>query len=356
MQHPDEGTIHSWLDRALGADEAARVEAHVAQCPRCAAAVAEARGFVAASSRILTALDHVPRGVVPAARQVKWHNRAVWRAAAAVLIVATGSIAVFRNSGSNSAPEYSSIEEPDPNPTPKPAPPVIVRANPARITGVRGQPNASISEKRGVVTGGVTAGDKVAASENAPVAVATPRALVQSRVAGVVAMDAANQVSEQQRHAAEPEPLKVVGTPGRIGVNVTLYEIAPGDTVTLTESMTIRIRGATMRATAAPIALQATGKSAAAPSKTRADAAAITSTAAESQRAAGVSSSAPAVSAPASTSQVGMANTLHTITWTDSTTGNTLTLTGRMPEARLQEIKIRIERERATAAAGKKTP
>ena len=67
MQHLDEGTIHSWLDGALSSEEAARAEAHVAECPQCAAAVAEARGFIAASSRILTALDHVPRGVVPAA-------------------------------------------------------------------------------------------------------------------------------------------------------------------------------------------------------------------------------------------------------------------------------------------------
>jgi anti-sigma factor RsiW len=58
MQHPDEGTIHSWLDGALSADETARVEAHVKDCPECAAAVAEARGFIAASSRILTALDN----------------------------------------------------------------------------------------------------------------------------------------------------------------------------------------------------------------------------------------------------------------------------------------------------------
>ena len=60
MQHLDEGTIHAWLDGALSADEAARAEAHVASCSACADAVAEARGLIAASSRILTALDNVP--------------------------------------------------------------------------------------------------------------------------------------------------------------------------------------------------------------------------------------------------------------------------------------------------------
>ena len=65
MQHLDEGTIHTWLDGQLPRNEAAAVEAHVAECRPCADAVAEARGFIAASSRILTALDGVPREVTP---------------------------------------------------------------------------------------------------------------------------------------------------------------------------------------------------------------------------------------------------------------------------------------------------
>src|ERR1700694_4380517 len=85
MQHLDEGTIHSWLDGALSADEAARVEAHIKECPQCAAAVAEARGFIAASSRILTALDNAPRGVVPVAAPKKRVDPTVWRVAATLL-------------------------------------------------------------------------------------------------------------------------------------------------------------------------------------------------------------------------------------------------------------------------------
>jgi hypothetical protein len=66
MQHLDEGTIHAWLDGQLPREEAQQVEAHVAECRQCADAVAEARGLIAASSRILMALDNVPRDVVPA--------------------------------------------------------------------------------------------------------------------------------------------------------------------------------------------------------------------------------------------------------------------------------------------------
>ena len=66
MQHPDEGTIHAWLDGAVPETEARAIEAHVTTCAQCAGAVAEARGLMAASSRILSALDGVPGGVVPA--------------------------------------------------------------------------------------------------------------------------------------------------------------------------------------------------------------------------------------------------------------------------------------------------
>lgn len=83
MSHLDEGTIHAWLDGALSADEAKSVEAHVHACQMCSAAVAEARGLVAASSRILGALDEVPGNVIPAgsrAAPVKKEKR-MWRAA-----------------------------------------------------------------------------------------------------------------------------------------------------------------------------------------------------------------------------------------------------------------------------------
>jgi hypothetical protein len=152
-------------------------------------------------------------------------------------------------------------------------------------------------------------------------------------------------VSDASSDAArEPELLRVVGTPRKLGAKVTLYEVAPGDTVTLTEAIPLDLTEVVVTsATTAPMAAQAAGKTAAIPSRTRADAAAITSMA-DSQHAAGVPSP----------SRLGIVNAPHTITWTDPATGHTLALTGRMPEARLQQIKISIERERAAAAAKKK--
>ena len=61
--HPDEGTIHAWLDGALSESEGAALEAHLAHCVGCREMVAEARGLVAASSRVLRALDFGPGGV-----------------------------------------------------------------------------------------------------------------------------------------------------------------------------------------------------------------------------------------------------------------------------------------------------
>jgi hypothetical protein len=98
MRHPDEGTIHTWLDGELPADEASALEAHIAECPECSARAAEARGLAAASSRIVSALDIVPGGVIPAAapKGRKWFATAQFRAAAAAVIVAGASFLVMR--------------------------------------------------------------------------------------------------------------------------------------------------------------------------------------------------------------------------------------------------------------------
>src|SRR5205814_6752510 len=118
MQHLDEGTIHAWLDGALDAEESARVEEHVAQCAKCSAAVAEARGFAAGASRILTALDQIPGGVAPRSATFDVKQRrspSLWgalhltpaRAAAAALIfVAAGTALVAR---------YANMAQPRPN-------------------------------------------------------------------------------------------------------------------------------------------------------------------------------------------------------------------------------------------------
>ena len=112
MSHLDEGTIHAWLDGALPADEAARVEAHANECAECAALVAEARGFIAGASRIVSSLDVVRGNVVPstlgggAAKPVA--NKSLWKtlkltparaAIAATLLVGVASMFTLRREG-----------------------------------------------------------------------------------------------------------------------------------------------------------------------------------------------------------------------------------------------------------------
>ena len=112
MQHLDEGTIHAWLDGELPPAEREAAEAHVASCDECKAAVAEARGFIAASSRILTALDAVPGGVLPASTTsafvkerapAKFTISRAWMAAAAVLVLSTATVIAVRPRGETAA-------------------------------------------------------------------------------------------------------------------------------------------------------------------------------------------------------------------------------------------------------------
>jgi hypothetical protein len=378
MQHLDEGTIHSWLDGALSPAEAARAEAHVAECSQCAAAVAEARGFIAASSRILTALDNAPRGVIPVAAPVKRVHPLVWRVAATVLVVAAGTLVVVQNRETTqplkavsenqttilSQPTEEAVR-PDGSDaaTAAAANAALPKATVSKtLDGVLGEvpgkaPTVASAKKPATSNfgSGVTAGATKAPAERASTrdeqtAAASDLARAPAPAARVTLSGvAAGAVMD----LAMPEMLKVVSDYRQTGAKVTLYEVTPGDTVTLTESTpaalnTIRIRGTTS------MAPQATGKTAAAPSRDRTDA--VTVAVPESRRTGEVAAAATAMPAPPPTAQTGTTIPVHTITWIDPATGSRLMLSGRMPESRLQEIRIRIERERAAAAAAKKQP
>jgi hypothetical protein len=157
--------------------------------------------------------------------------------------------------------------------------------------------------------------------------------------------------------AREQQPLKVVGTTRAIGAKVTLYEVAPGDTVTLTELTSPRLERGDEAVTGVPSAVSPAGraeKSAAAAQ--RANAAVVSAPDSQSRAGAG-GGGAPAISptAAAPPLQVEITNGVTTISWPDATTHNLLKLSGRIPVERLKEIKLRIEREKAAAAA-KKSP
>lgn len=114
MNHLDEGTIHAWLDGALHTERAREVELHLRDCPSCAAAVAEVRGLIAASSRILSALDDVPANVLPAGSvaaprlpAASPSPRRVWRAAPWVTGIAAVLLAAIVLRTTRDTPNYA---------------------------------------------------------------------------------------------------------------------------------------------------------------------------------------------------------------------------------------------------------
>jgi hypothetical protein len=208
-EHIDEGTVHAWLDGQLAAADSARLESHVAACAACAAVVAEARGFVAASSRILSGLDGVPARVVPRVRS----RARIWqvRAAAAVVVVALGAAAVLRDAGrlgparrAASVPQPSAAASPAsglPDTTQVPSVPATPEPSPVLATPRAPVPAAAPEKKQ---TPMVRPGRAAAAAENAMQesrAAAPPSSTAQIARAGAAA---APQAGRQDSSAHTP--------------------------------------------------------------------------------------------------------------------------------------------------------
>lgn len=120
MSRPDEGMIHAWLDGELAPEEATRVAELAESDPEWRAAVADARGFIAASSRIVGALDAVPGGVVPRSTLRTRPQRRVrsWIGIAAGFVLVAGTAYVVRDatqeafSGAPSGVASGSVDAP----------------------------------------------------------------------------------------------------------------------------------------------------------------------------------------------------------------------------------------------------
>ena len=121
MLHLDEGTVHAWLDGELSAEDAESAARHVATCAECQTLVAEARGLMAGASRIVSALDAGPAGVIPPAQPGPSSSRRTWRrfaltpmrmSIAATIIVAVGVTITARRVADNSAVHARMIDGP----------------------------------------------------------------------------------------------------------------------------------------------------------------------------------------------------------------------------------------------------
>src|SRR4029079_464558 len=104
--------------------ESTGVERHIAECKECAALVAEARGMIAGASRIVSALDIVPGGVIPKSSRAKASSGSLWRslrftpsraALAATLVIAASTVLTLRHDTETKiVPTMSSAAAPAP--------------------------------------------------------------------------------------------------------------------------------------------------------------------------------------------------------------------------------------------------
>ncbi len=331
MQHPDEGTIHAWLDGALSTEEGADVETHVAACAECAAAVAEARGLIAASSRIVSALDIVPGGVIPRqatpVRRPAWYSTTQFRAAAAVLFVAGASMLLVQDRDGKSVEELSQQVMSAPSAETSqslradaadetasaPAESVARATTPARLPArpqVAGPgPLDPRAQARREIADGVA---NAAPVMQAPPAAASPMAkALEGRAAGATVSMPENLAATGAAAESDVAGLTVVSSDSTSITRTTIFLVEPGATVTLTETSALL-----------PVRAMAREQL--------------------SARAADASVSAPP---PPTFNQ---RFPVISISWTDSVTKRNVTLSGPFSKEKLEELRKQIEaRERA---------
>jgi hypothetical protein len=353
MQHPDEGTIHAWLDGALQQEEGAALEAHVASCAECQAVVAEARGLIAASSRIVSALDIVPAGVIPARATPKrvWYAGPQFRAAAAILFVAGASMLIMRGRGSeplaDTAERVMSAAVQDSSPvsvqdgamaeTGMTAPPQEMPQAESRSRVAKAPaPKVAADEFTGAgVRQASTESDAAAAPPGAPPPVAPPPVAAATGNAAISApLPDAKAAARRLRLNTSPaldnvvvtgvatgstvdfaDRLTVIGVDSTGSERITRYRLESGEEITLSEPRPALKSG---------ISAQAERR-------------------AESSR----EMAAPAAPAPALVrTDSTAAAPMVTISWTDPKTSLRYTLSGRVSRERLEQLRKTMESTR----------
>ncbi|MEO8192351.1 MAG: zf-HC2 domain-containing protein [Gemmatimonadales bacterium] len=361
MQHPDEGTIHAWLDGELSVEEGAALEAHAAECAQCAAAIAEARGLIAASSRIVSALDIVPGDVIPIARPRAraWYSSTQLRAAAAVIVVAGASLLVMRRSETPVALQSRTmaseretatatapaLNEPAVQPqtdqaTALASPPAALPVQKKEEPKEKGEAEAprralqkTVSPPAETRTNAKSA-DELAAAAPMPSVVAkqgiTDAVRQQGSIAKdsirsrVIGADALSQVVITGVAVATESPLKEVRADTTGNTRQFVYQTPSGVQVTLTESVPA---GFAVRETQAARA----AKSRPNPVPAAPPPALVPQTATSAGQAAPANAKAVAI---------------NTITWTSTETGRTYTLSGSLSKQELEAIRQRLPREK----------
>jgi hypothetical protein len=217
------------------------MESTIESCAECAARVAEARGLIAASSRILSSLDAVPAGVIPgsnadvdqlAALRARrratsrrwWQDRRVAVAASLVFVAGVSSL-VLRSNGSEStqaSPQLTAESIPsapvlEPAPAPASTAPVAAREAPARDAKVAASPppppsTATVRERTADVRFDSVPALKVAPA-SAPVVGAVANEARRSDTGSVGRVGADSIVPLRQEVATSERQLRQQGAP-----------------------------------------------------------------------------------------------------------------------------------------------
>lgn len=245
--HVEDGTIHAWLDGAMDAAAAAWVERHVAECVVCAAQVAEARGLVAASSRVLAALDASP-AALPAAVKARaaiakgggigWRPQWWWRAAAGLVVVIGGTMLLrhaerrggAERAGKVAAPAVTPAVTPADTPavTPEAAPAVTPEDTPAVTPEAPPLAAPGATTPMAVVPAAAVPAGETASGGAAPVVSPRPgttssaTALNNGMTSGVTAFPGKQGTAEAaaSRVAAAPMPMAPTPAPPMAGAGV----------------------------------------------------------------------------------------------------------------------------------------
>ena len=324
MQHPDEGTIHAWLDGQLPPDEAAALEAHVSACPGCAAKVAEERGISAGATRILTALDDVPGDVLPAVAKRGRFSPGFARAAAAILLVATGGVIAVRVSGDRTeiptVAKTAVARGTDVASTVTPAAPLasspsapVQNSSPAVEVAVRATPPVAASRASSPARKAASANAQLDLVSSAPAISATPAQ--QDKSTALVTLHGtvpSAAVAPATALAAVTSPaLTVIKSDTVDGVRRIFLRTASGKVATLVEATS-------------PLPPVTAGSDAAA------------------YRATGVVGARASASSTAAL-QRSVADNVRTITWMDAPSGKFYSLAGPFTQRELEELRAQIQ-------------
>lgn len=237
--HPDEGTIHAWLDDALDAASSARVEAHVAECAECAERVAEARGLIAGASRVVGLLDEAPvphirpagsptNGTDLSAR--RWFRVTPMRSAiAALLVVAVGlTLTRDRIAVDSTAPMADKSVMVMTEPAASPRPPMSAQETPVSDSVLASAVSKRLEQDRPQRGVGAAPGVTVPQAPPAPAAnVPTINAAPAREVAAGRAMAQLNEVVSS---AASADKAAAKGIAAPVVAGAGCYRITSPDT------------------------------------------------------------------------------------------------------------------------------